>query len=121
MCRADDVDSLKHLDSLYAPDPWDGGCFGGCAPMPIEGKCPQPDYPEKARQDSVEGKVYVWVHVDTSGCVKEWQLIQEKPEGYGFGQATEQVIVKWEFTPCIESGRPKSNWIAIPFKFKLPK
>ena len=118
--RASESDSLKQLDSLFAPvnsEQWGSDCY----PALIEGKCPQPDYPVKALADSVEGKVHISVHFDTTGHVDKWRVVQEKPEGYGFGQAAEKVIVKWEFTPCIESGRPKSSWVAIPFKFRLPK
>lgn len=125
--RASESDSLKHLDSLFAPEtgsisrdfvpfPTDY-----CAPLPIEGKCPQPDYPAKALADSVEGRVNFWVHVDTTGHVDRWHIIQEIPEGYGFGLEAERAMRNWEFSPASQSGRVFSEWITIPFSFRLPK
>ncbi len=107
---------LSRADSEFIPRPLDYS-----DPLPIEGKCPQPDFPAKALADSVEGRVIFWVHVDTTGFVDRWHIAQEKPEGYGFGLEAERAIVNWEFSPACQSGRTVAVWIAVPFNFKLHK
>ncbi|MBL0063196.1 MAG: TonB family protein [bacterium] len=75
----------------------------------MEGKCPQPNYPQQALQDSVKGKVVVGVHVDSCGLVKEWKVFQEKPEGKGFAKEVEKVIPHWEFLPPLQQDHSNLN------------
>jgi len=116
----DNGDTIAPSDTLDFPEIYDGD-WGKYPPMPIEGKCPQPEYPAEALADSVKGKVWVSVYVDLCGLVKEWRVVQEKPEGQGFAREVEKVLPNWEFNPALlQAGKPVGAWIAIPFTFNPP-
>lgn len=118
--HADNGDSIVLSDTLDFPEIYDGD-WGKYPPIPISEKCPQPEYPQKALQDSIEGRVVVQLHVDSTGHVLACNIIQERPEGYGFRQAAEQAFVTWQFTPANLNGVSTDKWITFPFPFKLPK
>ncbi|MCB1058854.1 MAG: energy transducer TonB [Calditrichaeota bacterium] len=115
------VDSLLVPDSLFAPPAWDGFSDVGSGPELVKDKCPQPQHPPEALKNGIKGFVLVGIHVDSSGHVAEWKILQEEPKGYGFAKAVEDVLPTWQFEPALQGNKPTSTWITIPFKFRLPK
>jgi protein TonB len=89
-------------------------------PIPLDIN-PNPDYPEMARRAGMEGKVIVWVKVDTEGNVIEYHVENAKPAGLGFEDAVLKVIPHWKFTPAIQQNHPIAVWVSVPFRFKVNK
>ncbi len=87
-------------------------------PQPLETN-PQPAYPDLARTAGVTGRVVVKMFVDKKGEVKKYEIVQAKPEGLGFEEEVQKVVMKWKFTPAIQQGNPIGVWVSYPFKFTL--
>jgi TonB family protein len=84
-------------------------------PVPI--KKAHTVYPEKARQENIEGTVWVKVLVSVKGKVKKAEVI--KSEAEILNQSALDAARKWTFTPAILKNKPVETWIVIPFRFKL--
>ncbi|HSD62626.1 MAG TPA: energy transducer TonB [Ignavibacteriaceae bacterium] len=74
-------------------------------------------YPEKARVNGVEGKVFVKVFIDEKGNVIKTSIL--KSGGDGFDEAAINAIRKIKFTPGQMGGKPVKVVIVIPIMFKL--
>jgi len=74
-------------------------------------------YPEKARQNGIEGKVFVKVFVDEKGNVAGTKIM--KSDGVDFDKAAVEAIRKLRFTPAQVNGKPVKVVLVIPIQFKL--
>lgn len=84
-------------------------------PEPI--KQVQPSYPQAAKKDKIQGKVWVKAWVDETGNVAEASV--EKSEASVLDSAALAAVKQWKFKPAISKGKPVSLWVTIPFQFKL--
>lgn len=80
----------------------------------------QPSYPEKAMSMAIEGRVLLHVLVGETGRAKEVKIIEEFPNGAGFGQCCLAVAQKAVYFPGIKDNKPVKGWVEIPIEFKLP-
>ncbi|MEZ5013275.1 MAG: energy transducer TonB [Chitinophagales bacterium] len=76
------------------------------------------EYPRMARDNGVEGTVYLKFIVDETGAVSDVQLLR----GIGAGCDEEAMRVirgmpKW--TPGKQNGKPAAVWYKLPVKFTL--
>jgi TonB family protein len=78
-------------------------------------------YPEPARQKGIEGKVLLKAIVSERGEVVDVDLLDESPEGYGFGTAGKDVIYLCRFQPAKAKGKGVKVSITIPITFRLKK
>ena len=74
-------------------------------------------YPEKAKQNGTEGKVFLQVYIDETGKVIKTSVI--KSAGDLLDKAAEAAIRKTSFTPGIVNGKPVKVKVVIPIVFKL--
>jgi len=74
-------------------------------------------YPEKAKQNGTEGKVFLQVYIDETGKVVKTAVI--KSAGELLDNAAAAAIRKTGFTPGIVNGKPVKAKIVIPIVFKL--
>jgi TonB family protein len=75
------------------------------------------NYPDEAKENSIEGKVYLLVIVDSAGdpiCVKVIKGL-----GYGCDEEALYLIRSSNFYPGLERNKPISTIIAIPVAFSL--
>ena len=86
--------------------------------LPEPTRAPQPVYPELARQAHMEGLVIVYALVGKDGRVNEVQL-HPKTNVPMLNDAALEAARKWSFQPAMQSGRPVSVWVVVPFRFKL--
>jgi TonB family protein len=86
---------------------------------PVAAKQVQPDYPEAARGDSIEGTVWLKVYVDESGRVIQASV--QKSDNEMFNEPAIATARQWTFKPVMQEGKPVGLWVSIPYKFKLPK
>lgn len=77
-----------------------------------------PEYPQKARRMSVQGKVFVRLVVDTAGQPKECKIHQADPAGY-FEDAALSAARKTRFIPGKVKGQPVNTVVLVPFVFAL--
>ena len=76
-----------------------------------------PEYPEDARRDKVEGTVWVKAVVRKDGTVKKVVIL--KSDNEVLNDPAIQAMLQWKFKPAVMDGQPVAVWVAIPFKFKL--
>ena len=76
-----------------------------------------PVYPEEAKKNKINGKVYVKVLLDNEGNPKKAIVI--KSDNEIFNQSAVDAAMKSKFTPAINNGEPIAVWIVLPYKFSL--
>jgi protein TonB len=77
-----------------------------------------PEYPERARQREIEGRVLVSVLVGTDGRAKSTQILESTPPGV-FDEAVLAAVGRSSFVPASYQGNPVEAWVNIPFPFRL--
>lgn len=75
-----------------------------------------PTYPDRARQEMVEGKVFVRILVNREGRVERVERVTG-PEI--FHATVTRAALQWEFTPAIQNEHPVRVWVSLPFSFEL--
>lgn len=78
----------------------------------------KPDYPEKLRQEGIEGKVVLKFLIHFTGSVGD-VVILEPSQYKEFNDASVKAVKKWNFSSPIINGKPVSAWFKVPIKFKL--
>ena len=74
-------------------------------------------YPEEAKRNGVEGKVFIQAFIDETGNVVEAKVI--KRAGYGLDRAAWLAVKQTKFSPGKKDGKPVKVQISIPIVFKL--
>lgn len=75
-----------------------------------------PDYPDLARQSSMEGSVTVQALVGKDGRVKDTRIVKSNPV---FDQAAEKAVKQYVFKPALSNNKPVAVWVAVPIRFVL--
>jgi protein TonB len=75
-----------------------------------------PQYPESARQWSVQGVVLVQALLGTTGNVERLFVIQSIPD---LDVAALDAVQQWKFKPAASGGKPVAVWVVIPVRFTL--
>jgi len=76
----------------------------------------QPEYPDIARQSSMEGTVVVQALVGKDGKVKDTKVVKSVPV---LDDAAVAAVKKWVFKPALSNNKPVAVWVAVPVKFSL--
>tara|TARA_Y100001935_G_scaffold217449_1_gene189727 strand:+ start:181285 stop:181716 length:432 start_codon:yes stop_codon:yes gene_type:complete len=74
-------------------------------------------YPSKAKNDRIEGRVFIRFIVDENGKVQSPQIL--KDIGGGCGQAAIEGIQKVKFKPGSKNGTPVKVYYSLPVNFKI--
>lgn len=77
-----------------------------------------PQYPERAAQRGIEGRVLVEFTISKSGSVKDAKVVAYEPSKI-FNKAALKAVSQWKYNPKIEDGKAveqKGIRIAIPFR-----
>jgi protein TonB len=75
-----------------------------------------PDYPDLARQSSMEGQVVVQALVGKDGRVKQTKVVKSNPV---FDQAAVKAVEQYVFKPALSNNKPVAVWVAVPIRFVL--
>lgn len=78
----------------------------------------EPQYPEEARQQKIQGPVVLDVHIRPDGGVQDVQVISGPPE---LAQASIDAVKQWRFQPRRVSGRAVPMQTRITLNFRLPQ
>ena len=65
---------------------------------------PQPQYPRRAQSRGKEGYAIIEVIITTTGGVRDPKLLEEDPEGWGFGRAAMKAALKLKSNPRVVDG-----------------
>ena len=83
-------------------------------------KSVQPDYPLKARQDSIEGWVELDFTVAESGLVKDATVHAANPRGV-FDRAAIDALLQWRYKPVLVDAKPVARRARIRIRFALAR
>ena len=75
-----------------------------------------PDYPEIAREASVDGTVMVQALVGKDGKVKDTRVVKSIPM---LDASAIAAVKQWVFKPALSNNKPVAVWVAVPVKFTL--
>jgi TonB family protein len=93
------------------------------APEAVEASVPtplhtvMPQYPEAAREEGIQGEVFIRVFVDTTGSVVEAEVF--KSAHPALDSAALAAAREWTFTPAVCLNRPVSQYVCLPIRFAL--
>ena len=65
---------------------------------------PQPQYPRRAQTRGKEGYAVVEVIITSTGGVRDPIMVEEFPEGWGFGRAAVKAALKLKYNPRVVDG-----------------
>lgn len=77
-----------------------------------------PEYPRRARDQGIEGRVVVSLLVNETGGIERMKIIESKPPGV-FDDAAKQAMRGWRFSPGSYQGKPVKVWVNQPLSFRL--
>ncbi|HEB89257.1 MAG TPA: energy transducer TonB [Deltaproteobacteria bacterium] len=78
-----------------------------------------PQYPERAAQRGIEGRVLVEFTISKSGSVKDAKVIAYEPSKI-FNKAALKAVSQWKYNPKIENGKPvEQKGIRTAVMFRL--
>jgi TonB family C-terminal domain len=107
--------------ALNAPAPEDPySAFAEVMPEPVGGMAAvvkKISYPEMARKNGIEGKVYVLVMVNEKGGVDDVKVI--RGIGAGCDEAAIRAVKESKFNPGKSKGAPVKVKLSLPISFKL--
>ena len=76
-------------------------------------------YPEEAKKNGIEGRVFVKMLIGKEGVPKRAVVV--KSDNEIFNQSAIEAAMKYTFTPAMQGGKPVAVWVVMPFKFELGK
>jgi len=76
------------------------------------------EYPDRARQRQIEGRVVVSALIDADGNVREVKILESDPPNV-FDDAVMSSVPNWKFEPAKYRGEPVKTWARIPIPFRL--
>ncbi len=76
----------------------------------------EPEYPEAARQQNIQGSVILDVHIGVDGAVQEVRVASGPPL---LAQAASDAVKQWKFKPRLINGRPVEMQTRVTLNFRL--
>ncbi|MFW5827602.1 MAG: energy transducer TonB, partial [Alkalispirochaeta sp.] len=76
------------------------------------------EYPDRARQRRIEGRVVVSALIDADGNVRDVKILEADPPNV-FDEAVLNSVPNWTFEPAKYRGEPVQTWAQIPIPFRL--
>lgn len=76
----------------------------------------EPEYPEAARQQNIQGSVILDVHIGADGAVQEVRVASGPPL---LAQAASDAVKQWKFKPRLINGRPVEMQTRVTLNFRL--
>jgi TonB family protein len=77
----------------------------------------EPQYPEQARQQKIQGPVVLEVHIGRDGAVEEVKLVSGQPV---LADAAMAAVKQWRFKPRVEQGKAVEMQTMVTLNFRLP-
>jgi protein TonB len=77
----------------------------------------EPQYPEQARQQGIQGAVVLEVQIGGEGAVQDVHVISGPPE---LAQASIDAVKQWRFNPRLVNGNAVPMQTRVTLNFRLP-
>ncbi|MBS1560348.1 MAG: energy transducer TonB [Bacteroidetes bacterium] len=74
-------------------------------------------YPEAARRNAIEGRVFVSLLLSKTGSVLKVKIVESASPH--LNDAAVQAVMKTRFTPAYVNSKPSLCWVRIPILFQL--
>jgi TonB family protein len=78
----------------------------------------EPEYPEEAREQRIQGPVVLEVHIGADGAVQDVQVLSGQPL---LAKASTAAVQQWRFKPRMRNGRPAEMQTKVTLNFRLPQ
>lgn len=79
-------------------------------------------FPQRASDEEVSGRATITCTVTVEGLLADCSVEDEKPEGYGFGDAALAAAASFRMSPKLIDGEPVAGGqVTIPLVFNVPK
>jgi TonB family protein len=78
----------------------------------------EPEYPEDALQQKVQGAVVLEVQIGQDGGVEDAHVVSGPPQ---LAKASTDAVKQWRFQPRLVNGRPEPMQTRVTLNFKLPQ
>lgn len=78
----------------------------------------EPEYPEAAREQNIQGAVVLEVHIGADGAVQEVRVASGPPL---LAQAASDAVKQWKFKPRLVNGSPVEMQTSVTLNFRLPE
>ena len=78
----------------------------------------EPDYPDQARKQQIQGPVVLDVHIGRSGAVQEVKVVSGDALLAG---AAASAVKQWRFKPQMLNGQPAEMQTRVTINFRLPQ
>ena len=83
---------------------------------------PQPQYPRRAQTRGKEGYAVISIIITSTGGVRDPVMIEEFPEGWGFGRAAVKAALKLKYNPRVVDGVSQEvTDVLYEFTFQMTK
>lgn len=79
----------------------------------------EPEYPIRARQRGIDGRVEVEFLVTVDGKVSDLEVLKEQPGGLSFAEAARAAISQWSFEPYRQDGSPIDRRVRLEVEFNV--
>jgi protein TonB len=76
-------------------------------------------YPPIALRSGIEGRVILELFIDRTGQIQRILILQENPEGRGFGEAAVKAFTGMRCVPAVANGEPVSARYRYPVSFRI--
>jgi TonB family protein len=80
-------------------------------------KAPVPVYPEKAKMQAIEGKVFLKLLIDENGNVAKAKI--DKSVNRLLDKSAMDAVKRAKFSPALIKDKPVKAWVVLPIAFKL--
>ncbi len=100
-------------------EPLTPGIGGVTEPVLVPGSKVEPEYPDEANRDGIEGEVILRVVVGNDGQVREVSGLRESDANHGFTEAATAAVKQWRYAPATRNGHPVSVAITVVMRFSL--
>jgi TonB family protein len=77
----------------------------------------EPEYPEEARQEGIQGSVVLEVHIGPDGFVEQIKVVSGEPV---LADAARMAVKQWRFKPHRVNGQAAEMQTTITLNFRLP-
>jgi protein TonB len=77
----------------------------------------EPEYPEEARQQRIQGAVVLEVRIGRDGAIEEVKLVSGQPL---LAKAAIAAVKQWRFKPRLENGQPVGMQTRVTLNFRIP-
>ena len=81
----------------------------------------EPEYPERAKRQRIEGWVEIEFTISPAGTVKDARVIGAQPS-YVFDRAALRAVGRWRYAPKVEDGKAVERpGVQVRLRFDIPK